>query len=642
MKTLILGALPIIAILLLATTLPTNSSAQSSTPYAYDIGSPALVDYYVNPSTGSDENSGRTESAPVRTVQKIWNGIPQSTQLSTGVRINLENGDYGDNELPNYWENRLGSSTAPIIIRAKPGNSSVRFTRDINMAGVRYFYLLNVEIAPRGGGDTFHCERCDHILLRGNTLNGGSLTNGAHETVKVNQSQYVYLENNNIFFADDNAIDYVGVQYGHIVGNKIHSAQDWCIYVKGGSAYLRIEANEIYNCGTGGFTAGQGTGFQFMTSPWLHYEAYDVKFINNLIYNTEGAAFGVNGGYNILLAHNTAYNVGKRSHLIEVVFGERTCDGATDGSPNSVCEGYNSEGGWGAPRTKTTPDYVGNRNVFILNNIVANPAGTTSPQHFAVYAPRVTSPESGIPSPQRTDTNLVIKGNIIQNGSSTHPLGVGESSDGCQAENPTCNPTQILNDNRINNLQVQFQGVTTGDLRPVSGDLSFSFSPANLDSFPGGDREGAPLAPLGELLNVVMRDFSGAVREAPTAVGAFSSANSVRDPQSIEDSPTPGGPGDSPSSDPMVVGKIAVSQQRNKKKVILTITANVQGGPTSVQTLVKRKSKTLVAGELAALNTQRFKGKVTLKVAAKSKLTVVVTAISEAGSVTSQRNIVVK
>lgn len=616
--------------------------AQTNLPYAYEIGSPTVVDYYVNPTNGSDANSGRSESAPTRTVQKIWNSLPQSTTLNTGVRINLFNGNYGEEELPNYWENRTGSATAPIIIRPAPGNNSVQFVRDINMAGVSYFYLLNVVIAPRGGGDTFHCERCDHVLLRGNTLNGGSLTNGAHETVKVNQSQYVYIENNDIFFADDNAIDFVGVQYGHIIGNKIHSAQDWCIYVKGGSAYLRIEANEIFNCGTGGFTAGQGSGFQFMTSPWIHYEAYDIKFINNLVYNTEGAAFGVNGGYNILFAHNTAYNVGKRSHLIEAVFGERTCDGERDGAPNSVCSSYKSEGGWGAPRTKTTPDPIGNKNVFILNNLLVNPANTVSPQHFAVYAPRTTSPESGIPSPQSADTNLVIKGNIIRNGSQNHPLGVGEASDGCQVGNPTCNPTQIINDNSINDLQAQFQGVSTGDLRPVAGDPSLSFTPVTTEMFPGGDREATPLAPLGELLNIVTRDFSGAIRGGTTAVGAFSSAESQREPQLIEDSPTPGGPGDSPSADPVVVSKITVSQNRNKKKVTLSITATVTGAPSLVQVEIKRKGKSVVAGELSGLTAQRFKGKVSLKILSKTKLTVVVTATGTTGAVSSQKNVVTK
>ena len=44
-----------------------------------------------------------------------------------------------------------------------------------------------------------------------------------------------------------------------------------------------------------------------MVPPWTHYEAYDIKFTNNVLHDVDGAAFGVWGGFNILMAHNTAY-----------------------------------------------------------------------------------------------------------------------------------------------------------------------------------------------------------------------------------------------------------------------------------------------------------------------------------------------
>lgn len=113
----------------------------------------------------------------------------------------------------------------------------------------------------------------------------------------------------------------------------------------------------------------QSTGFEFMTPPWLQYEAYDIKvgwrrwlpvaalanamarhtrvlllpahlasmplflphphpqFINNIIHDIEGAGFGVWGCYDCMLAYNTLVRVGSRSQVIEIVFGERSCDG---------------------------------------------------------------------------------------------------------------------------------------------------------------------------------------------------------------------------------------------------------------------------------------------------------------------------
>ena len=63
----------------------------------------------------------------------------------------------------------------------------------------------------------------------------------AHETVKVNQCQYIYIEDCDISGADDNAVDFVAVQYGHVHGNRIHNAQDWCMYTKGG-----FEGSEVW------------------------------------------------------------------------------------------------------------------------------------------------------------------------------------------------------------------------------------------------------------------------------------------------------------------------------------------------------------------------------------------------------------
>lgn len=52
---------------------------------------------------------------------------------------------------------------------------------------------------------------------------------------------------------------------------------------------------------------GQGTGFEFMTPPFLEYEAYGMKMTNNVIYNVWGAGLGAIGSYSVLIAHNTLY-----------------------------------------------------------------------------------------------------------------------------------------------------------------------------------------------------------------------------------------------------------------------------------------------------------------------------------------------
>ena len=143
-------------------------------------------------------------------------------------------------------------------------------------------------------------------------MNGGKwfpeTTNSiAHDNWKINQSQYIYVEECDVFGADDNSIDLVAVQHGHINRTKAHNSNDWAAYAKGGSAYLTIEGNELHDAGTGGFTAGQGPGFRFMTPPWLHKNLYDFKIINNFVHDVNDA--GSESMAAILIANNTVIRV---------------------------------------------------------------------------------------------------------------------------------------------------------------------------------------------------------------------------------------------------------------------------------------------------------------------------------------------
>jgi hypothetical protein len=231
-----------------------------------------------------------------------------------------------------------------------------------------------------------------------------------------------------------------------------------------------------------------------MVAPWLHYEAYDVKFTHNLLHGIDGACMGVNGGYNILLAHNTCYKTGARSHLLEVVFGARSCDGDT-----AQCQAHLDAGGWGTAATGAEGEPIPNRNVLIYNNIFYNPAGFQSAwQHFAIYAPRIPGADSHIPNPAEADVNLQIRGNIIWNAPPDHPLGVEDPGAGCQPHNPTCNPGQLRADNAINQFEPQLVDPANGDYRPaegiLAGGLAVPIPPFTWDAAPAG-------IPVGNLEN---------------------------------------------------------------------------------------------------------------------------------------------
>ncbi len=546
--------------------LPGRTTAQSMAPYAYDIGAPTLTDIYVNPSTGNDTNSGLSAARPLRTVTAAWAKIPGGEALTeTGYRIRLARGTYTIDMLPNYWELKRGTAQFPIILEPIDGAGTVVFSSSVNIAHVSFVYFLNFSIIPNPANDPFHCERCDHVLLRGMLLDGNRTraeTPASHEVLKVNQSQHFFLENSTVRGAEDNAVDFVAVQHGHVIGNKIQESGDWCMYAKGGSANLRIESNEISQCGTGGFTAGQGTGFEFMTAPWIHYEAYNIKFINNIIHHTDGAGMGVNGGYNILLAHNTLYYIGRRSHAIEVTFGARSCDGEV-----ATCIENLDLGGWGTIDVEP-PEPIPNKNVFIYNNVLLNPnSARSADQHFFIPGQQPTGTESNLPSTVSADDNLRIAGNIIWNGPADLLLGVGDGQ-GCDTGNANCNAAQLAANNQINVLLPALKNTLLNDLRPTAGGNLSLLSSIAIPDFPGGD-EPADI-PDGLLSNTISRDLSGSARTASNPPGAYASVVSPIGPPTTEIGlPIP--PDESAVNRDPSISRIQVTAQKRRSKTFIDL-----------------------------------------------------------------------
>lgn len=482
---------------------------------AYDIGTPVLQDIWVDPVAGNDANSGAARASALRTLTAAWGRIPDSADagpITTGYRIQLVAGVYPEANFPNYWEARHGTYTFPIILNSVDGPGAAQLRGNVNVFDVHYFYLLGLEIV--NDGDVFHCEQCRYLLIREAHLDGGDRS--ARETVKVNQSQHVYIEASDIHGAHDNPIDFVAVQYGHLLGNRVHDAGDWCAYVKGGSAFLNIEGNEFFNCSNGGFTAGQGTGFEWMTNPWLHYEAYAIRIVNNVVHHTVGAGLGVNGGYQILLAHNTLYQVGERSHLFEAVFGLRSCDGnRTD------CAANNAAGGWGNDVVGGEGEPIPNHDVYFINNLIVNSDGyRTGWQHFAIYGPRTPAAGTNIPTPAQTDTNLRIHGNVIWNGPTDWPLGVGDRQ-GCQPTNPACNAEQLAAENAINTVEPQLVDPLMGNFRLANpADLPL---PVAIPDFPAWQSFTPPV--IGATLPVMVPvDYAGQLRSAGNLVGAYAAS----------------------------------------------------------------------------------------------------------------------
>lgn len=518
-------------------TLTARSSGSAGLPY--DIGSPSLTDLYVA-TTGNDSNSGASRAQPLQTLSGAWNRIASSGNPTTGFRIHFLPGSYPcEGDCLNYFSDRAGTYQYPIILQPADGAGTVNLLGGLNLARVSFVYIFDLSMAagagsPAWGNNVFHCENCDHLLLRGVTLTGPDPTAlpdnyDIQEVIKINQSQDVYIESCDISGSYQTGVDFFSVQYGHLLNNRIHAAGEWVAYFKGGSAYLRVEGNEFYSCGLG-LQAGEGSNFEVMRAPWLHYEAYDVKAVNNIFHDIGGVALSVAGGYNILYAFNTLYRIGTRSEpaysLFQFVHGSRVCyDTSENGENNAaqLCGASRNAGGWCPPAVGMDSgcECIPNRNVYVYNNIFYNPGGTESVNgHISVQPEAIPPAGSNIPSPSPADRNVHIKANIIWNGAADHALGIDETT-GCLPSNTTCNEAQILADNTINAFEPQLANPGSGDFRPTGSSNVLGIQAEVIPDFIWSDAPAEPPVPAGTLSNAVTANRDGTARSTPDHPGAY-------------------------------------------------------------------------------------------------------------------------
>jgi hypothetical protein len=487
----------------------------------YKTGNPAFTDIWVSPG-GDDNNSGTSRSASLATLAEAWRRIPAGT-LSRAHRIRLVAGTYVG-QSP-FLADRHGTRTAPIVIQSEVGGATRRdttiFAGTIDIADSQFVYLLDLTIRPADSSDdAVHLQHGDHLLLRNVVIRAFDATGGrnSRDLVKINQVTHAFVEDTDLAGATENALDLVAVHCGHIIASDVHEADDWCAYVKGGAFALRVEANRFFDCDGGGFTAGQGTGFQFMVSPQIHYEAYAVAVVNNVVHDVDKSAFGAQGAYNVLIAYNTAFRAGQGyDHVLAAEPGEHTCDGG-EPTERDPCDTNRRAGGWG-PTSAQPSDlivHIPNKHVFIYNNVLWNDE-TPSDQLLRVPDPYPNPAGFGTPTSALSDDDLRLVGNIIANGGPTQPY---TTDGGCLDPHPTCGPTATRRLNQLNTTIPQLVNPAASDFRPVPGGNVATTPGTPIPDFTWSDAPTPPPVPPATLDNTVSRNFTGATRTT-THPGAY-------------------------------------------------------------------------------------------------------------------------
>jgi hypothetical protein len=493
----------------------------------FDIGNPVLRDLWIDPVHGSDQADGSSRANAFKSITAAWRRIPEKPE-EHGWQLLLCPGRYEPGPTGQVLlEDRRANFKCPIIIRSADAPLSAELPQT-SFKRCSSIYLLDVKLTAPGINSVIpsenivlHYASCEDVLIRGATAIGLDGPHGLPAlTMKANQTLRIYIEDCDFSGATGNAIDLAVVQYGHIVRNRLHDTKAECMYVKGGAAYLLIAGNEMFNSANHGVMAGQGTGFQYMVPPWLHYEAYDIKAVNNIVHDC-GGGLAVCGGYNILMAWNTFYRVGTNRDTMVFGPGGRGWIGPRP----AIVDEYFRLGGWCHPeggQSGVESYNIPNRNVQVCNNVIYNPDGFESRfAHIGLSGPVSAPSGSNLPPVVRADDNLVISGNIIWNGPPDKPL-----LDDCEnvyhlAARPTADAGTLLRMNAINTIRPELADPERVDFRPVPGGSLSRLKPVEIPNFNWSDAPSPPPVPPGNPDNHLAVDRDGRPRGANNCIGAY-------------------------------------------------------------------------------------------------------------------------
>lgn len=504
------------------TTLFTTRTLRADTDY--NVGTPTVKEIWVDPVAGNDVNDGSSSTKALKTLNVAMAYVPSTTTFTTtGYRIMLMPGTYSSDVSPTSYMSYQGTAKFPLILMASGGPGTV-FLPFMSVSDCQYFYLVGVNIVTASGADAFSASRCDHVYLKNCSIDGFNTSDSliSQNTAAFTGSKYCYIEDCSLKHSSGALLYMSASQYGHMLRCSLDSTTGTALNISSGSAYLYLERNQIRHAAQNGLLLGGVTYLDYdFTTPWLHYDVYDIRVDNNTFEHCKKEAFIASGCYDVLVAFNTFYDCGASAdNLFVAGLGRRTC-----ASDKSTCSDLISAGAWGTLHSYTTDDdaaWIPNKHLFIYNNLFYNPAGMqTAYAELGVWGPRKALAHATCPKPALADDDIQIKGNVIFNGALDKPLGLSDTS-GCQDTNTICNKLTITTENTLNLKEPDLASAMFGDLHPSTGSFLLGATVYPAPDFTWNDLPGKPAEPQGELSNTISIDLEGSARTGSSnAPGAY-------------------------------------------------------------------------------------------------------------------------
>ncbi len=257
---------------------------------------------------GNDNNSGRSESAPLRTVTKA------ATLVRPGDVVYIRGGTYPIN----VHFTVSGTSASPIIWASYPGETAVfdgssqakGTSQDrVWVDGVSYNHFVNFEVRNSPQQGIFVRDSNDNVF-HGLVTHGNNGSGIQNYSGNRNVYQYLVTYDNFDTVTTNGKIgedaDGIGISAGdsnvisHVVSyyNSDDGIDAWR------STNTRIEYSVSYDNGRGG--NGNGNGFKLGGNSESNYTVA----VFNVAFDNRAMGFSQNTGRYITLYNNTAYNNG--------------------------------------------------------------------------------------------------------------------------------------------------------------------------------------------------------------------------------------------------------------------------------------------------------------------------------------------
>lgn len=226
--------------------------------------------------------------------------MPALAAATPGTEVRIEGTLAGA-----YTTGVKGTSDAPIWITGEPGAKIGPLT----LESASYVIVQDLELADSAEGHVLHFFFADHLMLRRLKIHDAGLG-----CIKGSQTTEAYVEDCDLSRAGTvnghPALDFVGVNTGHIVRSKFHQTPGVMIMLKGGTSDLLFAWNEVYDQTAVGnaLALGQSTGPQFFFPIDSAFEGLRIVAFANLLHDLVGPPVAFEGCKDCAAVHNTIWN----------------------------------------------------------------------------------------------------------------------------------------------------------------------------------------------------------------------------------------------------------------------------------------------------------------------------------------------